>query len=189
MNYWDTQATEQGVLASEHAGDGEYDRITDYQLGLISQRLPENGVVRDIGAGVGRLIIPLAELRPDLEFYASEPSKEMRRALTVNAQGLSNVRVDPGGPVRGPLHDLVYCVLVLQHNDEDGVNDIVTQALEGLKPGGRVLMQFVRGDEFTEHGPRSFDYTVEQFRTWMGGGAQFFHDECGYCDSWWWVEL
>lgn len=186
MNFWDAHATEQGVLSSDHAGYDEYDRVTGYQLGLLTERLPDSGVVRDIGAGIGRLMIPLARLRPDLEFHASEPSKGMQRALTANAAGLKNVHVDKGDPV--PLHDLVYCVLVLQHNDPDGVREIIRKATEGLSPSGRILMQFVRGDEFTQHGPHSFDYTVEQLRQWLGGDSRFFHDESGHCDSWWWVD-
>ena len=182
MNYWDTQASDFGVLS---LGDSDWQRVHEYQLQLLSERLPDEGRVLEVGGGVGRLLVPLASENPDVEFVNLDSSEGMLREFESRSAHLKNLTSTSRVVSK---FDFVYCVLVIQHNDPDSLRLLMSEITGCLKPDGHVLVQFVRGDQFCAHGPRSFDYTEEQIRAFLPG-ATFFKDESDYADSWWWAEI
>jgi len=185
VNYWDTQASDFGVLS---LGADNWERVHDYQVRLLQERLPDkHGRVLEIGGGVGRLGIPLAKENPDLFFTNYDTSEEMLKEFTKRSKDVENI-VGCDTLTTGLRFDLVFCVLVIQHNDLDSVNKLMSLIVLASRPYARILVQFVRGDKYTAHGPRSFDYSMEQIETFLPG-AKFFKDESGYADSWWWAEI
>lgn len=185
MNFWDDYASDYGVLSLP---DEDWQRVHDYQLDLLRERLPSRGGrVLELGGGVGRLLIPLAEENRDVEFWNYDSSPGMLAEFTSRAADLKNVRATDSLSLRTQF-DLIYCVLVIQHNDPDGLKKLALAMVEMLKPRGRILLQFVRGEEFAAHGPRSFDYKKEQISELLPVDV-FFKDESGYADSWWWAEV
>lgn len=92
-----------------------YERLTTTALDEVHERLPDGGAVLDVGAGCGRLTIPLAEAGYDVT--ALEPSRamleELRRRVRGDDHGIVTVhgRAADYGPTRP--HDLALCVFTV----------------------------------------------------------------------------
>lgn len=95
-------------------------KTTPIYNAVISQVGPE-GTVIDIGAGVGRFAIPLAQA--GIKVTAIEPSDEMRRHLfdSIERNGLSSrINTIPSSwPVDDDLHaDVIFASLVIQFSSD-----------------------------------------------------------------------
>jgi SAM-dependent methyltransferase len=116
----------------------------------VLRRLDELGVparhgrALDFGCGVGRLSLPLAERFETVVGVDIAPSMvEAARARAVEA-GVTNAHfvVDGETPQEAASFDLVYCVLVLQHQPStDAALDLVERLASLVAPGGVLVVQ------------------------------------------------
>ena len=201
MTFWDDNATPAGVF---NVGD-MYDEYTRRQAIFIVEQLAidvkqlkvEAGIVADIGCGIGRLTFEVAHEAPYLDVVGVDPSPSMievaRERLAENVY-LINHRVDFAETSDGPLlsggYDGAWCVLTFQHLPDDTVKQHLTDLFEILKPGARLVTQWVTSGE---EAPMSYP------RDWLD--IFYFHRDAGfdvptyatdehvtkYADNWLWV--
>ena len=203
MTFWDDNATPAGVF---NVGD-MYHTYTRRQAIFIVEQLAidvkqlkvEAGIVADIGCGIGRLTFEVAHEAPYLDVVGVDPSPSMievaRERLAENDY-LINHRVDFAETSDGPLlsggYDGAWCVLTFQHLPDDTVKQHLADLFEILKPGARLVTQWVtRGEE----GPMSYPRRRATILNWHAAagfgsdGYILFGDALvtGYSDDWMWV--
>lgn len=185
MNYWDTQASEQGVLS---AGD-RYDEITADQLMRLSEDISayDQPRVLEFGCGIGRLLVPLAD-RFDGEFCGVDSSEQMLAKVPDHERVSTFLISDDDFRHVGGIH-YAYSVLVFQHLSSERVRRVIDQIGDLLEGGGRVLFQFVKSDEPRVEGEFSHFHTLDQIEgfCWAAGinVDGFHHDEI--YPNWVWV--
>jgi SAM-dependent methyltransferase len=201
VNYWDEHANEFGVLAVD---DLLYDLITEQHVQVISQLITDRGAetVAELGCGIGRLVIPLAKLHPDIFFVGMDQSLSMLSGLedrmvkekvpSVVWEGAPGIlpypiSVSKGIPALG--FDLIYCVLVIQHLDPSTVRSYFEDVGNALKPGGVFYFQFCHADEDAHPGEFSHFYSLATIKEYLNrAGLLFseFHSIGDYDLSWMW---
>ena len=114
----------------------------DTILAIIRDRLdPSFAPVRalDFGCGVGRLLLPLAELCRDVTGVDVSPSMLAEARRNCDAAGADNVQLVQGddglSAVAGPF-DFVHTYIVLQHIPAERGEKLVSKLAAKLAPGG-----------------------------------------------------
>lgn len=154
--HWEQQAR-QGIASASRACWDEppahWAKGVDHCLARIEPQLPREGVVLDLGCGVGRLLHPLAERHPNLQFRGVDSSVTMiRHALAANNKK-PNVRLfttdGQSIPDKRKLPSIAFCysVLMLQHVPNAVVAGYIGQLAARLDEQGSVLLQFVYGGD------------------------------------------
>jgi len=113
---------------------------------LSLDHLAPQSIVVDYGCGIGRLLRPLAESRPDCTFLGLDVSPEMLnlREETWSLPNVSTLLVEGRGhiPIAGRSVDLVYSFLVLQHMRHHDAFRALTEFYQVLKPAGTAILTF-----------------------------------------------
>lgn len=125
---------------------------TDACVKAIVKYVPEN--VRrllDVGAGCGRLTVPIAKLYPQCDVVGYDFAPAMLARLKESAVGLSNVRASSELGEVGPV-SFAWSVVVLQHNEPHVVSNIIAAVAKQLEPGGVFLYQLVENVEINDWG-------------------------------------
>ena len=125
--------------------------------------LPEGGSVLEIGAGIGRLLKPLALLRADLAIYGIDVSAEMvsrgkKRLkdfpnitlLATNGKDLSCFSDD--------FFDMIFSYIVFQHIPRHYVRNYFKEVRRILKPRGIFRFQMQTSSAKNNQEPPDDDY-------------------------------
>lgn len=130
--------------------------------------------VLDLGAGIGRLALPIAAAHRRAHMWALDVSPRMLRYLT---QRTGYAGVINACPVLGdgatipravPTLDGAYSVVTFQHLPADLQASYVAQIGARLRPGGVARLQFVTD---TEPGPLSHPVEPEGVRRWCAAAG------------------
>ena len=134
--FWDKAAKDPDVrykyIADEWA-------LTETFLNLIENNNNSWNNVLEIGSGIGRLIVPLADKYPECNFHGIDISDEMIKIAPTR----NNIKYQE---LTDNL-DLVYSMLVFQHIEHQEKIDYIKLAYEKLKIGGNIFFQFVIGED------------------------------------------
>ena len=134
--FWDNAAADPDVrykyIADEWASTKTF-------LDLIENNNKSWNNVLEIGCGIGRLLVPLADKHNECNFYGIDISDEMIRL----APKRNNIKYQE---VTDKL-DLVYSMLVFQHIEHLEKINYIKLAYEKLNVGGNLFFQFVIGEE------------------------------------------
>ena len=136
-DYGDPKAME-SFLAS---GRREVDEIME----VAGDDVPRRGTALEIGCGVGRLTIPMAERFDKVVALDVSPTMLRRLAEYCELRGVRNVvPLLSTDFVPSELNvDLVFSRLVFQHLESlEEISDYVTGAARSLSEGGRAYLQF-----------------------------------------------
>jgi len=184
---WDAQAT---TLADARRAvwseaDELYAARTALCVQLLEDRLSlDDGAVLDLGCGIGRLTIPLAEQHPRCRFVGLDTSPAMlTHAVTAGAH-LHNVVWVHGPPL--PRLARAYSMVAVQHMDPETVAAYLALIAAALLPDGRLVFQYVVGDHHGGHDHR-YERTV-MHGLLAGAGLRPIEEEQGVLyDEWCWV--
>lgn len=130
----------------------EEDDGIDHCLSYIDRFLPDQGVVVDVGCGIGRLTVPLSEQHPELAFCGVDTSEHM-------------LALAPEARVAWLTHlpdrfDFAYSVVTFQHLTDAEVIDYLRAT---AKVGASIRFQFVEG---IERAPLSMQRPSGWVREW-----------------------
>lgn len=97
----------------------------------------------EFGCGVGRITRHLADLFPQVTGVdISEPHLAHARMATAELAGVSLLRLERAEAVDAlPSFDVLYSVIVLQHNPPPIIHGLIDGLLAKLNPGGVALLQ------------------------------------------------
>ena len=145
--WWDLH-TEQREQYGEGAWDdpatrGEVVRLLDLQHGF-PLRPPR---IVDLGCGSGRLLVPLAQEWPELEWVGVDSSPAMIADASRTAPFEVGLMVGDGRSLPAGLEqiDACYSIALMQHLDPQGVASYMKAISDALAHGGRFVFQFVEG--------------------------------------------
>lgn len=104
--------------------------------------------VLEFGCGVGRLVIPFAEMAGEVTGVDVSPSMLAEAARNCNERGLDNValvRSDETLSATSGQFDLVHSCIVLQHIDVPRGRNLFAQLVDRVQPGGIGALQVTFG--------------------------------------------
>lgn len=182
--YWNKAALSPNV---------ERDYLSDFGVDeCLAQILPELetqpalDIVADIGCGIGRLTVPLANKFKRTRFYGLDTAVNM--LLRATAHPHVKYKISDARQLRLPDGhvDAAVCTFVIQHLPPDGVQKLFAQLGRILRIGGVLRFQYVEG---TEHdGPYSHHYTEDEIDDWLGQNRlSVRRRDLGLHESWRWV--
>lgn len=153
--YWNDQTDLKAAVWS----DPDYNQGVRDCLHVLNKWLPDEGVLLDVGAGIGRLAVPFAAAGRWV--YAYEPADRMRDEML----GLSQVIASNHLPA-ADMFDITfaYCVVVLQHLQHAQQEELIGQVAAVLQPDAVLVVQHVIGDA---DGPGSHHVTFERLDGWV----------------------
>ena len=121
---------------------GSRDEIKERYRDLVANHLADAGPVLDIGCGRGEIIELLAEAGVEVRGVELDP----QLAADAQARGLP-VEVGDGLGVLATTDDAslgaVALIQVVEHLGPQGVVDVVSLAVDKLRPGGRLVIETV----------------------------------------------
>jgi cyclopropane fatty-acyl-phospholipid synthase-like methyltransferase len=132
--------------------------------------MPPSGDLLDLGAGVGRLTIPVALQRPDARLWAVDVSKKMLGHLKVHArrERARNVvtRRTEGRHIPNDVPTLAgaWSILAFQHLPASQQRRYLISVADKLESGAPLIVQFVEG---ADPGPLSNPVDSLQMWGWM----------------------
>jgi cyclopropane fatty-acyl-phospholipid synthase-like methyltransferase len=149
--FWDNAASDPDVrykyIADEWAS-------TETFLDLIEKNNNNWNNVLEIGCGIGRLLVPLADKYRECNFYGIDISNEMIKL----APKRNNIKYQE---VADNL-DLVYSMLVFQHIEHQEKINYIKLAYEKLKVGGNMFFQFVIGEENSPYSYQTSKFEINR---------------------------
>ena len=170
---WAPKTYEEGLRM---AWDDDDDDGVAHCLSYIEPHLPSAGVVVDIGCGVGRLAIPIAERHPELLVFGVDTSSAMLAVAPIDAPVSWQGHMPPG-------FDFAYSVLTFQHIGDDEMRRYLQTVRDA---GADILFQFVEG---TEREPLSMQRPSGWVREWChaAGFSVVALETDRRFDNWRWV--
>ena len=155
--FWDNAAKDPDVrykyIADEWA-------TTETFLDLIKNNNNDWNNVLEIGCGIGRLLVPFADIYKECNFYGIDISDEMIKLApkrdNIKYQELANNL------------DLVYSMLVFQHIEHQEKINYIKLAYEKLKIGGNLFFQFVIGEENSPYSYQTSKFEIEKMLISIG---------------------
>lgn len=140
---------------------------------LADLELPAQGVLWDIGAGVGSIGLEALRLRPALQLFALEPRGGSRALIAANAERLG---VQPAGIGQGrapaALAELPDPDRVVIGGGGQGRSAILQAVLERLRPQGVVVIPLATLEALAELRPvleqGGLQVRVGQLQAWRG---------------------
>ena len=150
QDYWNQAAKDPDVrykyIADEWASTEEF-------IQLIEATNTKWNEVIEIGCGIGRLLVPLADKHKACQFYgidiADEMIKQAPRRKNIQYQTVPKEA------------DLIYSMLVFQHITTADKVTYLRFAKERLREGGVMYLQFVVGDE---NAPYSYQLSEDEMQ-------------------------
>lgn len=136
QRYWDDVGDEEMGGTT----DTTESHLAKIQSGGVFDRFDMR--VLEIGCGMGRLIVPLADQYPGAWFIGFDPSFSLLGRFDHLPRNVGRTATLPG-----ERFDYIYSMLVFQHIDSDEKRKYIDYAFDHLNPGGRFRFQFVEGDE------------------------------------------
>ncbi len=141
-------------------------------FGQVRDDLPGTGLVIEIGCGVGRLLLPMAEHFDRAIGVDVAPTMLARLEDNCGRFGIENTEpmlADDGWDRRDSA-DFVYSWIVFQHvEDLATIQTMVRRASTALKPGGVALLQFDTRPRTAAHLVRNALPDVVLPRRWRRG--------------------
>lgn len=148
-----------GDTSSFQGGAARYDRVAKHVMRRPYRRIaadvvtalrPEASVL-DVGTGPGRLLVEIAQLRPDLRVTGVDPASDMvdtaGRNLARFGQRATAVVGDAGNlPFEAGTFDLIVSTLSLHHWADPTSGG--TELARVLRPGGQIRIYDVRSAPF-----------------------------------------
>jgi len=195
--YWDASVAEdtRGELFSVPSIDGwevGIDACLAQILPALTPALRKEGTILDLGCGIGRLTLPLAEAFPECSFVGVDISPRMVAEARAEAKkrGVRNARFMLGNgrtlPRTLPRLWGAFSVLTLQHLPAEAQEGYIRAVAGKLEPGGVARLQFVTSevDHFLSHG-----VSPDAVREWcVVAGLSVESVELGAVDeSWGWI--
>jgi SAM-dependent methyltransferase len=114
------------------------------RLGVSNDRLRTFKCV-ELGCGVGRITLSLADFFSQVEAYDISDSHLEICKNVVNERGILNIQVHKMDSLSnlafGANNDLFYSLITLQHNPPPIQLDLISTGLQSLKPGGVFYFQ------------------------------------------------
>jgi len=163
--FWDNAAKDLDVrykyIADEWAP-------TETFLNLIENNNDSWNNVLEIGCGIGRLLVPLAEKYNECNFYGIDISDEMIKL----APKKDNIKYQE----LADNLDLVYSMLVFQHIDHQEKIKYIKLAYEKLKVGGILFFQFVVGEENSAYSYQTSRFEIDRILSDVGFKNLIFTD-------------
>ena len=153
IDYWNAVENPRAAAWS----DPDWNQGIEDCLDQIIPWLPVRGRILDVGAGVGRLAIPIAERLPDVNVLAFEPSTRM----FWDAPAAARVHWYTRWPEE--TVDAALIVTVLQHLPHDRQAELIAKTADRLTGGGTLIFQTVAGDA---DGPGSHHTNFRQVGEW-----------------------
>jgi SAM-dependent methyltransferase len=109
--------------------------------------------VLDFGCGVGRLVVPFAEVCDTVvgtDISESMLAEARRNCARFGVKNVALVRSDDAlSHVGGPF-DLVHSVIVLQHIESERGLDLIARLVERVAPGGAAAIHVTYGRDYGE---------------------------------------
>ena len=163
--FWDNAAKDPEVrykyIADEWA-------TTETFLDLIKNNNDDWNNVLEIGCGIGRLIVPLADMHKNCNFYGIDISDKMIELApkrdNIKYQELVNNL------------DFVYSMLVFQHIEHQEKINYINLAYEKLKVGGNLFFQFVIGEENSPYSYQTSKFEIDNILKEIGFKNLIFTD-------------
>ena len=190
---WDRRATENADHeACSDLHPVRWNASAFRPLSMIVPRVPDTcATILEIGVGPGRIAAPMVRFGESIgaRFIGVDVSPVMvdaaaRRLLLRYATLL----VGDGRtlPMGSETVDLVYSVTVFQHLPLAGVKAYIREALRVLTPGGRLVCQFVEGDENVPFGVQHEPQALFRFALEIGLAAVEVEDD-PWQSNWRWL--
>jgi 2-polyprenyl-3-methyl-5-hydroxy-6-metoxy-1,4-benzoquinol methylase len=156
-NFWNKAAKDPDVrykyIADEWA-------LTETFLNLIENNNDSWNNVLEIGCGIGRLLVPLADKYPECNFHGIDISDEMINIAPTR----NNIKYQE---LTDNL-DLVYSMLVFQHIEHQEKINYIKLAYEKLKVGGNLFFQFVIGEENSPYSYQTSRFEIDNILKEVG---------------------
>lgn len=160
-DYWNDQAVT--IDGAWHAVFSEPDVMahTEVDVAFIADMLtsyrhpsnrPPDGPLLDFGCGVGRLTASMAAMT-DRKVVGYDPTPNMIE-WAINSKLSDQVEFTTGEDVLAWPWAGAYSMLVFQHLPQETVVDSLTAICRSLMPNGRLVFQFVIGDNHSDHDHR-----------------------------------
>ncbi|MFN2592881.1 MAG: trans-aconitate 2-methyltransferase [Candidatus Dormibacteria bacterium] len=163
--YWDAAGTGDGrgeifSIPGIHGWEAGIQACLAELLPALAGPLAREGKILDLGCGIGRLTMALAEGWPETAFYGVDVSDVMVRLARREAKSkrLGNARFMVGDgrtlPRSLPRLSSVFSVLTFQHLPYEAQRGYIRAVAAKLDPGGVFRLQFVTTevDHFLSHG-------------------------------------
>lgn len=194
--FWDEQAQINAELAiwAEPFDDEAWHTGVDPCLEAIVPHLhiEPGGEVLEIGCGIGRLTVPLAERNPETMFHGVDISPEM----ISRAPEVDNIvwHIVDGRtlPFWDLSFDAAYTMITFQHIPAEGVKRYIEEVYRCLRFDGVFRFQYVEGDcdTFLQHDLKQEDvvawchdagFSVESVESIL------HEDNASFSPTWRWV--
>jgi len=162
--YWDAVAKDRDRIAAEVYSDLDLEEcLAAVETGIAGA--PAEGYVLEIGCGVGRLTIPLAERHPYWQFIGADISPEMIREARRRVRGIlyMTIRGRNLAMFEDSFFVAAYSMTTLQHLPREAQREYVHEVYRVLKPGGVFRFQFV---EEGAEGPLSHPVPYPEMAAW-----------------------
>ena len=167
---WDAQARTLNDAKRAVWADPDWAKGRRMCLGQLAA-LPPSGDLLDLGAGVGRLTLPVALARPDAVLWAVDVSKRMLGWLKTAAreEKVRNIRCRQTNGRHVPASVPsglagAWSILTFQHLPRETQRHYLLEMGWKLKPGGTAVVQFVEG---AGEGPLSHPVDTVEMWEWM----------------------
>lgn len=150
--YWDAAAKDPDVRYKYIADEWAETKLF---IDLIEKFEPDFTRTCEIGSGIGRLLYELARKHPKDQFFCVDISANMI-AMAQQAENIEYLHDPSDLPWRLTT---VYSMLVFQHITHEQKRDYIEAAHDALLPGGKLIVQFVVGDE---NAPYSYQTSIDE---------------------------
>ena len=129
---------------------GRFKILRQRFLDEIGQYLPEEGVVLDVGSGIGMFGMYFAQQKPGLTIRGFDLAQDRINVSRKAASklGLDNIQFDYGKAEEfraqsGSGCQAIYILDVIHHMPPEAVQGLIHAFYETLEPGGRLLVKEV----------------------------------------------
>lgn len=134
-----------------------YDNLTEHTIAVVQQVLGPDGNIVDLGAGTGRLTLPL--LDRGYSVTSVEPCQAMADELQKKRVGTPlDIRVAKMVDFHSPVsYDMALCVftVIAYMLNPDELAQSLTNVYESLRPGGLLLLEVPSRILFQGHSAKS----------------------------------
>jgi ubiquinone/menaquinone biosynthesis C-methylase UbiE len=119
----------------------------------FTELLNKEIIILDLGCGMGRLSLPIAQRYPNVKIVGIDISPEMIKIAKQNSKDLKNIRykVNDGisiSEIDDNCIDLVYSIVTFQHIPNQVFQGYIKEISRILRKSGKFRIQFVEGNYY-----------------------------------------